>query len=93
MIAERTRNGTFEPHQRDVTDGVQPPWKLLVDVVPKSSHEVITVTKKIENTVQLVTGLDFHTSTIEDLWVALMNEVAILERTRRIRRLTAIGLH
>ena len=57
----------FEPHQRHVTDGVQPPWTLLVDVAPNSFHEVITVTKKIENAVQMVTGLDFHTSTIEDI--------------------------
>ena len=43
-------------------------------------HEVITVAEKIENTVQPVFSLDFHTSTIEDidhvaLWLALLDEV------------------
>ena len=32
-----------------------------------SFHEVITVAEKIENTVQPVFGLDFHTSTFEDI--------------------------
>ena len=49
-------------------------------VVSKSSHEVITVAKKIEFTVQLGIGLCFRSSAIEHvgheaLWLVLLNEV------------------
>ena len=79
VIAVRDEpNLHYELHQRHAIGGVQPPWKLLVDVVSNSFHEVITVAKKIENTTQPVLRLDFHTCTIEDLdpdalWLASLN--------------------
>ena len=40
--------------------------ELPVDVVSKKFREGITVTEKNENTLQLVFGLGFHSSTIEN---------------------------
>ena len=56
------------------------PWNLPVDVGSKSFQEVVKVAQKLENTVQPVIGLGFHSSALEDvdhdaLWLALLNEV------------------
>ena len=64
----------------DVTDGMPSLWKLPVDVVSESFQGLIKVAEKIESAVQLVFGLVFHSSTIEDddhdaLRLALLNEV------------------
>ena len=55
-------------------------WKLPVEVVSESFQGLIKVAEKIESAVQLVFGLVFHSSTIEDddhdaLRLALLNEV------------------
>ena len=60
---------------RDVTGRMRSPSNLPVDVVSKRSQEVITVAKEIENTVQPVIWLGFHSSAIENvgheaLWLA-----------------------
>ena len=53
VIAEREEsNFHIEFHQRDVTDGTRSPWKVPVDAVSESFHEVITIAEKIESTVQ-----------------------------------------
>merc|ERR1712135_273167 len=81
VIAVREEpNLHLEFYQRDVTDGMRSPWKLPVDVVSKSFQEVVKVAQKIENTMQPVIGLGFHSSSLEDvnhdaLWLALLNEV------------------
>jgi hypothetical protein len=81
VIAVREEpNLHLEFYQRDVTDGMRSPWKLPVDVVSKSFQEVVKVAQKLENTVQPVIGLGFHSSSLEDvnhdaLWLALLNEV------------------
>ena len=55
VIAVREEpNVHIEFYKRDVTDGVQSPWKLPVYVVSMSFHEVFPVGEKIENKVQLV---------------------------------------
>ena len=65
--------------------------ELPVDVVSKKFREGITVTEKNENTVQLVFGLGFHSSTIENddhdaLLLLCCSRFTSLERTRRTVR-------
>ena len=40
----------------DVTDGVRSPWNLPVDVVSKSSQEVITVARKLRTLCSMLLG-------------------------------------
>ena len=71
MIAVREEpNLHYWLYQRDVTDEMRSPWKLPIDVV-----SVVKVAQKLENTVQLVIGLGFHSSAMEDVDHDLLNEV------------------
>ena len=77
---ERSRIYNREFYLQDVTDGMPLLWKLPVDVVSESFQGLIQVAKEIESSVQLVFGLGFHSSSIEDddhdaLWLALFCEV------------------
>ena len=67
----------FEFYRRSVTDEMQSPWNLRIDV---ASKRLMTIAKKIKNTVLLVIGFRFHSNATEgvghDTIVAgVLNEV------------------
>ena len=71
-ILTLANNLHFEFYRRSVTDEMQSPWNLRIDVVSK---RLMTIAKKIKNTVLLVIGFRFHSNTTESvghdtLWLA-----------------------
>ena len=66
------------------------PWKLPVHVVLKILQEVITVSKKIENTVQRFIGLYVHSSASKDV-LCLLNEVLLPGTHAPNRSVTAVA--
>ena len=57
----------LEFYQRNITDGALSPRKLPVEMVSKSLQEMVAVAQKLETAVQLVRGLGFPLTCMEDV--------------------------
>merc|ERR1712007_283117 len=77
VIAVHDEPNHLEFYERDAVDGMRTPWTVPITVVQDTATEVIANAMKLDETVESVVALGFHSDPIveashDDLWKALV---------------------
>merc|ERR1712007_367034 len=78
VIAVHDEPNHLEFYERDAVDGMRTPWTVPITVVQDTATEVIANAMKLDETVESVVALGFHSDPIveashDDLWKALVS--------------------